>query len=159
MSLMGIRHKPITVIIWLTCLLTFYLGFNQQVMCFELTPDGKISKLHLQLIECNPLGNSPVSAGHSAGIAMPDGIGQMNHNGCPSCWDFHLSFKRKRGAGIDLAALVPFSISPEFDYPATSFNSLQPVFFNTAYRNWLLSPPVIKANSSLNALRTTILLI
>jgi len=156
---MGIRHKPVKIIIWLTCLLTFYLGFNQQVMCFELTPDGKISKLHLQLIECNPLGNSPVSARHSAGTTMPDNISQMNLKGCPTCRDFHLSFKRKKGAGIDLYAFASLATSPEVDYPSTRFNSLQPVSANTGHLNWLLSPLVIKANSSLNALRTTILLI
>jgi len=70
MSLMTIRHKPIRLFVWLTCFLTFYLGFNQQVMCFELSPDGGINKLHLQLIECNPLSSYVNPSNHSTDMPM-----------------------------------------------------------------------------------------
>jgi hypothetical protein len=65
MLLTTVRHKSIELFTWLLCFLTFYLGFNQQVMCYELLPQGGIYNIHLQFIECDPLASYGVPTKHS----------------------------------------------------------------------------------------------
>lgn len=157
MSLMAIRNKPFQLFVWLTCLLTFYLGFNQQVMCFELKPDGKVFKVHLQLIECNPL-SAAIPAEHQTGMPMP-GLMEtgMSGGGCPECRDFHLSFKRT--PSFDLSDSGAMTASFPFDY-SVLVNKLFVSVSSRAeeiIRSAQISIP--RSNSSLIALRTIILLI
>jgi len=158
MSLMTIRHKPIRLFVWLTCFLTFYLGFNQQVMCFELSPDGGINKLHLQLIECNPLSSYVNPSNHSTDMPMSGimTVGQSG-NGCPDCRDFHLSFKRTPSNDFSsIGALVTFL---PVDSPITAYKSLATHYPIRGKIPWAPQFLNLKSNSSLVALRTTILLI
>jgi|GEM_PF-5963152 len=98
MLLMTIRHKSIKFFTWLICFLTFYLGFNHQVMCYELLPQGGIHKIHLQFIECNPLASSAIPAKHSPDRNMPVNLSaRQATNDCPTCRDFHISFKKTPG--------------------------------------------------------------
>jgi len=155
---MTIRHKPIRLFVWFTCFLTFYLGFNQQVMCFELIPDGGIYKLHLQLIECNPISSSVNPANRSPGMPM-SGIltADSSGKGCPNCRDFHLSFKRIQG--IDISSLGALVTSLPANYPILS-NKL---FANTISQKeqpiWTAQNLVPNSNSALTVLHTTVLLI
>jgi len=156
MSLMTVRHKPFRSFVWLTCFLTFYLGFNQQVMCFELDPNGKAHNAHLQLIECNPLSSFIFPDNHLPGMMMPDALSvNASNNGCPKCRDFHLSFKRN--PNIDFSALgaiislLPFKyqfLPNELFLGATSQNEQIGRVSQTL---------VPKSYSSLKFLRTTIL--
>lgn len=158
MSLMTIRHKPIRSFVWLTCFLTFYLGFNQQIMCFELSPDGGINKSHLQLIECNPLSSHAIPAKHSPGMSIPGVVtANSSANGCPSCRDFHLSFKRTSGIYFSgMGALISFL---PVEYPILSnrfLKILNPIREKPIWASQFLIP---KSNLSLVVLRSTILLI
>ncbi len=150
------RHKPVHAFVWLTCFLTFYLGFNQQVMCFELDPNGKVCNAHLQLIECNPLSSFIIPYSQLPDMLMPDPLSAYAANhGCPTCRDFHLSFKRN--PNIDFSA-VGAIISPlPFKYQFLP-NEL---FLGAASQNEQIGRVsqtlVPKSYSSLKFLRTTIL--
>jgi hypothetical protein len=158
MSLITIRHKQIRSFVWLTCLLTFYLGFNQQVMCFELNSDGGIQKLHLQLIECNPLYLSDVSANHSPNVHFQEILNaKSSGKGCPNCRDFHLSFKRVQG--IDISNLGAFISFFPADYSVLLNNLSTTTIYHNKQSTCTAQNFVPTLNSTLTVLRTTVLLI
>jgi hypothetical protein len=155
---MIIRHKPIRLFIWLSCFLTFYLGFNQQVMCFELKPGGGIYKLHLQLIECNPLQSSIFATNHTTRMPMSSVLAAgSSADGCRNCRDFHLSFKKIQG--IDISSLGALVSSLPADYPILSKNPFSTTITQTEQPTCSEQNIVPKSNSTLKALRTTVLLI
>lgn len=158
MSLMSLRHKPIHAIVWLACFLTFYLGFNQQVMCFEFSPNGGVQTLHLQLIECNPLGYSSFSRKHDIGLPMSDMMATgLNGNGCPGCRDFHLTFKRT--PGVDFSNIGTTISTLHIDCPQLAYRHFSQYSSHLDKISRTSKNPVLTLNSSLKALRSTILLI
>jgi hypothetical protein len=158
MSLLIVRHKPIRLFVWFTCFLTFYLGFNQQVMCFELNSDGEVYKLHLQLIECNPLYSSILPVNLSTRMSMSSVLSAgSSGNGCPNCRDFHLSFKRIQG--IDISSLGALVSTFPADYPVLSNNLFATTISHKVQPTCTALNLAPKSNPSLTVLRTTVLLI
>ena len=158
MTLISVRHKPSPLLLWLFSLLTFYLGFDQQVMCFELHPTGQVCKVHLQLIECNPLSSFVNRAGPYHGPLKADVLSSDSFsNGCPACRDFHQSFKGN--------SFTAFSImSPMISFSPFAFLLPQKNFlFDHLLRNekpFLSTHPLAaKRKESFKIIHTTILLI
>lgn len=158
MSLMTMRHKPVRALIWFTCILTFYLGFNQQVMCFELDQNGKVWKIHLQLIECKPLSPFVANADYYTGKPIPVTLtASLGDKRCPHCRDFHLSFKKT--PKIDLSHLGALASFSQFNYPPP-INTFASDIVSQQKQTFLTAQTIFTAcNASLHALRTTILLI
>ncbi len=153
MLLMTIRKKQIRAFVLLTCFLSFYMGFSQQVMCFEYNDVGEIHKLHLQLIECNPISAHAISSSHSPGMSATDSSG----HGCPGCKDFHLSIKRN--PGLDLTDMVPRISFLPFAHPTVSNRLMANTIFQIRHSHGTAPPNDTESSKSIAALRTTVLLI
>jgi hypothetical protein len=158
MLLMTIRHKPIQLFTWLLCFLTFYLGFNHQVMCYELIPQGGIHKIHLQFIECNPLASSAVPTKHSPYPDMPLTLfEQQTANVCPACRDFHISFKKSPGFdSLSIGPMVSYLfVNPPILFPAflASLNAREARYPLDSHAY------LIQLNPTLASLKATVLLI
>ena len=158
MSLMTIRQKKIRTFICLTCFLTFYLGFNQQIMCFEFNAAGEIHKSHLQLIECNPLSAHSIRTSHGPGIPIQGMLAaDVSVHGCTDCRDIHLSIKKN--PGLDFSGMGPLVSFLPFAYPILSDTLITGTLFQNKKAPGAAHPTVVVYNSSLTALRTTVLLI
>jgi len=155
---MTTRHKSIHFFTWLLCFLTFYLGFNHQVMCYELLPQGGIHKIHLQIIECNPLAPPAITSEHSPGKNMPANMsaGQAA-NGCPACRDFHISFKKN--PGLDSLSIGSISSYLLLHSPLISSKLITNFYFKGTKYSGTAQPGSTPFNLSLTSLKTTILLI
>ena len=157
MLLMTIRHKPIQLFTWLLCFLTFYLGFNHQVMCYELLPQGGIHKIHLQFFECNPFASAAVPTKQPYPNMPLTLFERTAVNDCPACRDFHISFKKTPVFDfLGIGALVSyFSVPPELITNAflTDLNSRVARYRPDIQKHFTL------VNISLASLKTIILLI
>lgn len=151
-------NKSFHFVIWLTSLMTFYLGFNQQVMCFELNPDRKVTKVHLQLIECNPLTTSVISANYLHGKSMTDVMSSnQKSRGCSGCKDFHLSFKKNRL--LNYKVLLNWVSLTYFDFPNLRNALFQNAWINRGQIGKFSQKTEHNPDSSLKVLRSIILLI
>jgi hypothetical protein len=158
MLLTTVRHKSIELFTWLLCFLTFYLGFNQQVMCYELLPQGGIYNIHLQFIECDPLASYAVPTKHSPeNNNVPEVLSAKKAaNDLTACRDFHVTFNKTRGFN-------PLSMGPIVSYlavnpPLKSNRFLNNLYSMAArYKLWIQSH-YIHLNPSLTSLKTTILM-
>jgi len=156
---MTIRHKSIEIFIWLLCFLTFYLGFNHQVMCYELLPGGGVHKVHLQFIECNPLAAYIPANASQADKYLPLVLSaRQTANDCPVCRDFHLSFKKSPGFDSLSLSSMATHLSVEF---SLIFNGLLSSLNSRAatYLPGGTQACDTQGNTSLTLLKTIILLI
>ena len=156
MLLMTIRKKKIRAFALLTCFLSFYTGFSQQIMCFEFNDAGEIHTLHLQLIECNPISAHAISSSNNPGMLTPSmSATDSSGHGCTNCKDFHLSIKRN--PGTDLTEIAPLISLLPFAHPVVPNRLMADTILQNKRSPGTAQPTDTESSKSISALRTTVL--
>jgi hypothetical protein len=158
MLLTTIRHKSVEIFTWQLCVLTFYLGFNQQVMCYELLPQGGIHKIHLQFIECNLLASYVVTTKYSPDKNMTGTLSARHTaKNLPACRDFHITFKKT--PGFDSLYIRPVVSHLSVNLPLKSYGAQANLHSIAARYILYIQTGPKQFNPSLALLETTILMI